>query len=318
MRRNNIIFLILANLLLLGNVGCSSHQHTVNDYKQECDNNVAGSCNKLGSIYLKGLGVERNFNLAKKYYEKACDLSDSDSCNTLGQWYRDSRAPHIDGVEKDFSRAKKYFEKACLREMYGYACTNLGMLYYYGKGVEANNDTADAYFRKACELYHDGEGCYRHAYMYSKGLNGPIDKESAKKYERVAEKYYKEACDKNNGEQCGRLSHFYRESKNYEKAVFYAIKACDLNDVYGCFMAGSINKYEREHYYEAAYYYDKACTLYDDNCCSFVGNMYYFGNEIPVNKKLAKSYYKRSCDIGTKEWRSDSCEFYETLADQGY
>ena len=83
-------------------------------------------------------------------------------------------------------------------------------------------------------------------------------------------------------------------------------------------MAGSINKYEREHYYEAAYYYDKACTLYDDNCCSFVGNMYYFGNEIPVNKKLAKSYYKRSCDIGTKEWRSDSCEFYETLADQGY
>lgn len=202
--------------------------------------------------------------------------------------------------------------------MYGYACTNLGMLYYYGKGVEENNDTADTYFRKACELYHDGEGCYRHAYMYSEGLNGPIDKESAKKYERVAEKYYKEACDKNNGEQCGRLSHFYRENKNYEKAVFYAIKACDLNDRYGCFTAGSINKYEFKHYYEAAYYYDKACTLYDDDSCSFVGTLYHFGDKIPANKKLAKSYYKRACDIGTKEWRSISCDNYERLTDQGY
>lgn len=317
MKLHNILFLILANLLLLGNLGCSSHQYTVNDYKQECDNNVIGSCNKLGDIYLWGLGVDRNFNLAKKYHEKACEQDNSESCNTLGLWYLDSRAPHIDGVERDFTRAKKYFEKACIEGMYGNACNNLGWLYLNGIAVEKNIDTADMYFRKACDLYHDGDGCHNRAYMYSKGLNGPIDKESEKKYEKAAENCYKEACDKNNGKQCGELTLFYARRNNDQQATIYAKKACDLDNSYGCFVAG----YNNEKDYSAIYYYDKACYLGHQTSCNTLGRMYDYGSEITrVNKTLAKSYYKRGCDLvgGDRNWDGYSCEGYEKLSEQGY
>ena len=189
MKLHNILFLILANLLLLGNLGCSSHQHTINDYIQECDNYVAGSCNKLGDIYLKGLGVERNLNLAIKYHEKACNQGSNDSCNAIGEWYFHSQGAHAYGVERDPVQAKKYFEKACIHGMHGNACTNLGIVYWNGYGAEKNIDTADMYFWQACDLYHDGDGCDNRAYMYSKGLNGPVDEKSAKKYKRAAEKY---------------------------------------------------------------------------------------------------------------------------------
>ena len=317
MRRNNIIFLILANLLLLGNVGCSSHQHTVNDYKQECDNNVAGSCNKLGDIYLKGLGVERNLNLAIKYHEKACNQGSNDSCNAIGEWYFHSKGAHVDGVKRDPVQAKKYFEKACIHGMHGNACTNLGIVYWNGYGAEKNIDTADMYLWKACDLYRDGDGCYNRAYMYSEGLNGPVDEKSAKKYKIAAEKYYKEACDRNNGTQCGKLTLFYYRENKYQQATFYAKKACDLNDRYGCYMAGSLNKND----YSAIYYYDKACAIGDSFSCHKLGSMYENGSEITrINKTLAKSYHKKCCDLvgGDRDWDTFSCEAYEKLSEQGY
>ena len=84
---------------------------------------------------------------------------------------------------------------------------------------------------------------------------------------------------------CIEKAQAFDETKNYQQAVFYAIKACDLNDRYGCFMAGYINRYEYERYYEAAYYYDKACALYDDVSCSSLGVLYHYGTKIPANKK---------------------------------
>ena len=82
-------------------------------------------------------------------------------------------------------------------------------------------------------------------------------------------------------------------------------------------MAGSLN----ENDYSAIYYYDKACAIGHSFSCEKLGGMYEDGSEITrINKTLAKSYYKKCCDLvgGDRNLDGYSCEGYEKLSEQGY
>jgi hypothetical protein len=63
--------------------------------------------NNLGNLYYKGLGKEKDYGKAKKYYELAADQGNVHAQNNLGFIYKDGL-----GVEQDYGAAKKYFEKA--------------------------------------------------------------------------------------------------------------------------------------------------------------------------------------------------------------
>lgn len=315
MKFHNIILRALATVLLFGNLGCAHnivHEHTIADYKQECDRLISKSCNKLGDIYLKGVDAERNLNLAKKYYENACDLDNGDSCNTLGEWYLSPRIYHIEGIQRDPVKAKELFEIGC-KNMHAKSCTNLGRLYLSGK----DNAIADLKFAFGCDL-HDGDGCKMRAYMFSRGLNGPTDLDAARKYERKAIKSYKAACDKDDGEECKKLGYFYFKEQNYEEAYSYAISACYLDNSSGCELAGFLAQDKFRFYAEALRYYGKACALYGEEGCASIGSMYEMGDGIQKDKRMAKAYYKLACDIVKKGWFPDYCEKVEELTDQGY
>ncbi|RMA97265.1 tetratricopeptide repeat protein [Hydrogenothermus marinus] len=73
--------------------------------KEDCSNNIGKSCEFLGQIYDEGLGVNKDYNKAKYYYEKACKLNESFGCNNLGYLY--------ETVNKDYNKAKYYYKKAC-------------------------------------------------------------------------------------------------------------------------------------------------------------------------------------------------------------
>ncbi len=78
------------------------------------------------------------------YYQNACDSGNSIACNNLG-------FALIGSHSKDIVKILLLFKQSCLLND-GKGCSNLGSLYYQGKGVEQSNTKALAYFDKACKL----------------------------------------------------------------------------------------------------------------------------------------------------------------------
>ena len=62
-----------------------------------------------------------------------------------------------DSGDMNSSKAILYFKKACKLELYK-ACTNLGIIYYYGHGVPQNDTIAKAYFAESC-IGKEALGC---------------------------------------------------------------------------------------------------------------------------------------------------------------
>ena len=60
-------------------------------------------------------------------------------------------------IDMDFHKTLQYFKKACKLELYQ-ACTNLGIIHYYGHGVPKNDTIAKAYFAKSC-IGKEALGC---------------------------------------------------------------------------------------------------------------------------------------------------------------
>ena len=80
----------------------------VNLYDQGCSGDHAESCNRLGLMYAKGEGVEKNRETSATLYQQACDGGNVDGCSNLA-----SRLANGDGVEKDIAKSKALYAKAC-------------------------------------------------------------------------------------------------------------------------------------------------------------------------------------------------------------
>lgn len=151
------------------------------------------SFGQLGRFYIEGLGVEKNYSIAKKYLEQGTELKDSEAACYLGIIYRDGL-----GVEKNLETAKSYFIKSIefysykpqpyyelantyyLQEKYenavkwyrkaaeqGYASaqSQLGVMYAFGLGVPQNENEAAKWWRKAAEQ-GDAVGQFNYASVF--------------------------------------------------------------------------------------------------------------------------------------------------------
>ena len=74
------------------------------NFIDRCSNNDGFACGMVGYFYEKGFGVEKNHNLAIKFYIKGCSLGDADSCTLLG--YEEYKKGNL----KD---AKELLKKGC-------------------------------------------------------------------------------------------------------------------------------------------------------------------------------------------------------------
>lgn len=131
--------------------------------KKVCDLNNGEACNNLGTLYMIGLGVKKDYHKSVKYHSKACSLNNGAGCAGLGSKYM-----HGWGVKQDYRKAVKYYSKSCDDLNFNVGCVLLGNLYNSGKGVKKDYHKAKTYYKKACKL-GNREGCKSYEELKRKG-----------------------------------------------------------------------------------------------------------------------------------------------------
>ena len=113
-------------------------------YKKAAENNYTKCFWAVGSAYLNGRGVKKNYKKAVDWFIKSIDNNGHPAAYwLLGYCYSNGY-----GVSKDKPRAIELYKKASefnIKE----AQYNLGLLYLYGNGVTQNHEIAKWYLRLA-------------------------------------------------------------------------------------------------------------------------------------------------------------------------
>ena len=73
-------------------------------------------------------------------------------------------------------------------------------------------------------------------------------------------------------------------------------------------------KFNAGLYTEAVPYCEKACNMNVGIGCFGLGVLYSFGGGVRQNKRTAKEYFGKTCDLGNQE----GCDEYRRLNEQGY
>ncbi len=96
-----------------------------------------------------------------------------------------------------------------------------------------------------------------------------------------AKKYYKKACDLNNGRGCSELGMLYWSEKGVKR---------DKDNYKG-------GKKNKNNYIKAFQFFSKACDLQYAEGCTRLGISYYNGEGVEWDLIKAIQYYKKACDL---------------------
>ena len=104
-------------------------------------------------------------------------------------------------------------------------------------------------------------------------------------------------------ETCNDIGLIFDEAQNYQQALKYYKKACELNDEWGC--GNLANLYYagwgvEQNFAESFKFAKKACDLNNAQFCYNVGVSFDNGQGVKKNKSTAKKYFKKACDLGYK------------------
>jgi TPR repeat protein len=112
-------------------------------FKAGAEHGSAASMSNLGLAYDRGIGVTRDYDKAREWYEKAAANGDARGMNGLGQLYSDGR-----GVLQDYAKAFEWYEKAAVKGR-GEAMLIVGFFYANGFGVRQDYAKAREWFEQA-------------------------------------------------------------------------------------------------------------------------------------------------------------------------
>jgi TPR repeat protein len=123
--------------------------------RRSCDELRDGhGCDKLGELYLLGLGVPEDLPRALALFDRACDRGYAPACARLGILY-------IEGiVDHDYRpdpRGTVYMRRAC-EGGDAAACLYYGDFLEQGRGVAKDPQRAMEYFHRSCKE-GDSRGC---------------------------------------------------------------------------------------------------------------------------------------------------------------
>lgn len=138
-------------------------------YKGGCDGGDKLACYQLGSVYMRGSGVEKSGPQMVVYYKKACVLGFLPACNLLGVIYRQGEL----GIAKDAKKARSYWGKAC-DDGHPRSCVDLGNLLSKKQPKKARR-----YFAQACQAKF-AQGCNSYAWSVVDTNKKPGAKQLAK------------------------------------------------------------------------------------------------------------------------------------------
>lgn len=139
-----------------------------NSLKERAEQGNADAQYSLGSMYLLGLNVPRDYTEAMKWYHKAAEQGNADAQFDLGgMYYKGKGAPH------NFSEAMKWYRKAA-EQGYAKGQFNLGNIYREGQVVPQDYTEALQWYHKAAEQGYT-YAQFKLGSMYSKGEGVPKD-----------------------------------------------------------------------------------------------------------------------------------------------
>lgn len=117
----------------LAKSACDDHQHAL-------------SCSSIGTMYLRGIGVEKDFKLSTQYLKQACDQGNQDGCVVLGSVYANGNL----GLEQDNAKAVEIAKTGCQQD-HPASCFLLAQLQQRGQGIEMDKKAAEQNFNHACQ-----------------------------------------------------------------------------------------------------------------------------------------------------------------------
>lgn len=138
--------------------------------------NDAEAINGLGVIYMLGLGRNKDFRQAEKFFKNASDLGEKNAKNNLGELFRLQKNIELSeywfnlGIQDNPAKAyeglsKIYIEQNNFKDAYTYAIKaaklknmeseyNLGVFFEQGIYVDKNFDKAIYWYRRAASQGH--------------------------------------------------------------------------------------------------------------------------------------------------------------------
>ncbi|KAK8839463.1 hypothetical protein M9Y10_031818 [Tritrichomonas musculus] len=131
-------------------------------YKLAAQCNYSEAIYKIGNLYLKGRGVEKNYLKAKNFYEQSAGKNNSNALIKLGKLYYNGQ-----GVRQDYKKAKECYELSG-RQGNSKALFEIGKLYFEGQGVEQNYWKAKHYY-KMSSYNNNPDGLFFLGVFYSRG-----------------------------------------------------------------------------------------------------------------------------------------------------
>lgn len=99
----------------------------------------------LGAIYFKGDGVDRNLQLAYRYFKEAADKGNARGLNGLGIFYEEGEC-----VKKNIRKAFELYKQASDKG-FAQAYMRTAICYEYGEGTEIDYQKAAHYYKLAGE-----------------------------------------------------------------------------------------------------------------------------------------------------------------------
>jgi TPR repeat protein len=282
----------LADSFLFGNTEVGIDRDpaaAVEFYTQAAENGNVGAMQNLGTLYLNGIGSEKNYTKALHYLSKAADLGSPAAYNGLGYM-----TEHGLGVKANKTLALQYFKQAAAAG-HVESQSNLGNFYLNGQGVPQDFSMALHYFEPAAAAGHR-PAIVSLAVMY---LNGYGVKKSCKKALQLFNEVISEGLL---GQRLQRAYYFYRY-EDYEGAYLSYALAASLGFTSAMLSAAYMWETERVPFtcqfgtaYCAAQYYGQAVLQAKDSWAYFrLGHISFYGNEyFQANFRDAFAMYLQS------------------------
>jgi TPR repeat protein len=139
-------------------------------YKIAADKGYAESQCKLGLIYEKGIGIEKNLNEAIRYYRLSANQGNIAAIYYLGYCYFNGL-----GIKQDYHIAVKLYNKSAIKG-YAAAQNNLGFCYFVGIGIKKNYFEAIRWYTSSAEQGY-AAAQFNLGYCYEQGFGVPVNKQ---------------------------------------------------------------------------------------------------------------------------------------------
>lgn len=264
-------------------------QKALEYYTNSANAGYPSSMAKIAKCYENGdLGLPVNLTEAINYYMRAADAGHVDCILKIAEFYEKGK-----GLQKNIKLAINYYEKVIDKSWW--ACYHLATIFMNGQAIQPNYTKAMSYAKKSVELgFLPGNKLVGD--MYYNGLGIPKDESKAI--------YYWELSDDHSSYIA--LFNYYSirtddySQKKIKELVQKLLKADDDADCQNllaiCYAKGigglpaDISK--------ALYYGQKAASNGNPEALSNLGWIYYMGEEVPANYKIAYDFFNKAAELG--------------------